>query len=66
MEVLGEKLEGFSPPPTATAFPGFGFAVTGGAVVEEEGLSLKELWGLAWQRAVTQVGFVAVDERIAG
>eukprot|EP00904_Undaria_pinnatifida_P005311 jgi/Undpi1/190/HiC_scaffold_1.g00187.m1 len=55
MEVLGEKLEGFCPPPTATAFPGFGFAVTGGAVVEEEGLSLKELWGLAWQRAVTQV-----------
>ena len=64
MEVLGEKLEGFSHPPTATAFTGFGFAVPDGAIEQEEGLSVKELWGLAWQRVVMQVGFVVVHKRV--
>lgn len=61
MEVLGEKLEGFSHP-TATAIFATAFAVPG-TVVEEEGLNLRELWGLAWQRTVTQVGFVVVETR---
>ena len=51
MEVLGEKLDGFSSCSAATAATN---ATPGGA--EGECLKLRRLWGKAWQRTSMQVG----------
>jgi len=56
MEVLGDKLEGFSSISAATAATS---AAPGGA--EGEYLKLQRLWGQAWQRTAMQVGLVVME-----
>lgn len=61
MEVLGEKLEGFSPATTTAVTSTTSFSTSGGETEEKNSPDLRVLWGKAWHRTAAQVGLNGSD-----